>query len=484
MTDHNNGATDPFDELLDRAAEVEIDDKARTIEETLLVALVSDPEAAARIMAETRAADFFFDVHRQLAGFVYRLLQEGKHVDDLVLKVAVDEAGLDDKGRDKLITFADKVFKKVKSDPPPLGQAVTYLDIFAKEARLRAAFDVVAKTGDALRAAKTSPDGAAAEVFRTVAALEAAERLAGATKSEGEELAPYFAALAGRQSPDNDFIGLDTGFDHLNNVINGFTEETLIVLGAAPSTGKTTLAKQLVDHVAELNNDVACLFVSGEQSKNELRVKTLSRLSGVENRDLLRGRLDTTAQAWKRVEEAKEDFAKYAGKVFVVEGDRETTPDRIRLLGLQTRQRTKAARLLIVVDYLQIIPTEKEFNDTRRQVDYVTTELRRIARDLRATVVAISSIGRASYSQGRGAMESFKESGGIEYGADVGIVMIEDPDGDKGDDKVLGLSRKWKRVFADVVKNRNGEKSRILFKFYPAISMFVEDSQESLPEEK
>ena len=180
--------TDPFDELLDQAVEVEIDDKARTIEETLLVALVSDPEAAARIMAETRAGDFSFDVHRQLAGFVYRLLQEGKHVDELVLKVAVDEAGLDDKERDKLLTFADKVFKKAKSDPPPLGQSVTYLDIFAKEARLRAAHQLVSEAGIALTKGKTSPDGAAAEVFRTVAALEAAERLAGATLGSIESL--------------------------------------------------------------------------------------------------------------------------------------------------------------------------------------------------------------------------------------------------------------------------------------------------------
>ena len=483
--------TDEFDELIQEAAEVELDDKTRTIEETLLVGLFTSPEAAARITGETKPGDFFFDLHRRFAGLAYGILREGGHVDRVTLTAAVERNfAFDENFREQiddnladLRPLADLVFETAKNDPPPLGKVESYLAIFTEAARRRWAGELIAKAGEALRKGDKSPEGAGADVFRAIAELEASQRLAGATKSEGDDLEAFFAALEARQSPGDDFQGLDTGFEHLNRVINGLTQGSLFVLGAAPSTGKTTLAKQLFDQVAELNEDVACLFVSLEQSKEELRVKSLSRLSGVENRDILRGRLDTTAQGWKRLVDAKRELAKFADKTFIVEGDGSTTPDRIRLLGLQLRLKTEASRLVIVVDYLQIVPTEKEYNDIRRQVDMVVSELRRIARDLPASIVVVSSIGRASYKGATGTMESFKESGGIEYGADVGGVMVLDKDKTKGNETVLGTSRQWKRVFLDIVKNRNGERARIALNFFPSISYFAESGQEGLPEE-
>ena len=254
-------------------------------------------------------------------------------------------------------------------------------------------------------------------------------------------------------------------------------------MGASPSLGKTTLAKQIADNVVERHEDAACLFVSLEQSKGELRVKTLSRLSGVENRDMQRGRLNTKEAAWSKVVEAKEAFALFAGRLQVLEGDRTTTPDRIRLAALQLRQKTQAARLLIVVDYLQIVPTDQEFGDPRQKVDFVVSELRRIGRDLDCPVLAIASINRASYSQDKGLLNAFKESGAIEYGADVAAIMSEDKDKTKDKENYLGVMQEYRRVFLDVIKNRNGERSRVELDFFPAVSRFREVGSGSLPEE-
>ena len=478
---------DTFDALVGDAAEVEFNPDARTIEETLLVGLFTSPQAAARIIAQSRPNDFSFDLHRRLATQAFPNLGRGLHVDRVTLAAAL--AFLDDQGeelvkaKEELLDFFDQVTAKAKTDPPAMGKIEAYLTIFADGARKRAAQVLISQAGDALQAGKASPEAAAASVFKAIADLEAAETLAGGQQSEGESLEVWFKALEAQQDQNNDFQGLDTGFNHLNYVANGLTEG-LFVLGAAPSTGKTTLAKLIVDQVAELNEDVVCLFISYEQSREELRVKSLSRLSGVENRDIQRRRLDPNSQAWKRIKEAKDEIMKHADKVTIIEGDSSTTPDTIRLLALQERLRTEAGRLLIVVDYLQIVPTDKDFSDIRRQVDFVVGELRRIARDLHATVIAISAIGRGSYDQGKGKMDSFKESGGIEYGADIGAVLVEAKEGDtKGVELVGGISRAWKKVFLDIVKNRNGEKARISLKFFPAVSNFTEGDKETLPDE-
>jgi replicative DNA helicase len=111
------------------------------------------------------------------------------------------------------------------------------------------------------------------------------------------------------------------------------------------------------------------------------------------------------------------------------------------------------------------------------------SELRRIARDLGATVMAISSVGRASYDTA--GLSSFKESGGIEYAADLGAIMLPRKNGDdieRGKATLEGINLEWIGVDLVVVKNRNGERGKIEFQFFPQISRFKESGEKSLPD--
>ena len=470
--------TDDFDALVADAGEVDIGPDKRAIEETLLVGLV-EPAVAARISQATRPGDFYFDLHRRFADVVFPMIGEGRHVDAVTFRA---EAG--DQVDDKLLALAADIFRKGQEDPPAVGRVLAYLDIFTQDARRRLAKELVARAGQALAKGDSTPDQVAGEVFRAVADLDASRRLSGVGQTEGEELDAFFGELEARQSAGKDFVGLDTGFTHLNRVANGLTAG-LFILGAAPSTGKTTLAKQIADQVVANHPDAACLFVSLEQSKEELRIKTLSRLSGIENRDLQRGRLDPADpdNAWAKVVTAKDDFAVFADRLQVLEGDRATTVDRIRLAALQLRQKTQAGRLLVVVDYLQIVPTDDPVTDARQRVNFVTSELRRLGRDLDASVLAIASVNRKSYGQG-GKIDAFKESGDIEFSADIAAILVEDSNNPtKGNANYRGAARNWKRVHLDVVKNRNGERARIELDFYPEVSYFREAGKGTLPED-
>ena len=471
-------AVDDFDRLVVEAKEPDKPD-VRVVEATLLAGCLSSPEAAAKVAGETRPEDFYFEAHRRFAALVFPDLLDGRHVDRLTVSRKVAD---DDPKREELLTVVDRIFAQVETSPPPLGQVEAYLTFFVEDARRRLAKHLVRKVGDALDRGDLSPEAAFAQVLKLTTDLDAARRLTGAFKSEGEDWPAYMTALEAAQDPAHDFLGLDTGFSHLNYVANGLMAN-LFVLGAAPSTGKTTFAKQLADQVVDLNPDAACLFVSLEQSREELRVKTLSRLSGIENRDILRGRLDRDLEGWKAVKTAAEAYhGAVAGRMFILEGDKTTTPDRIRLAALQVKRATQAARLLVVVDYLQIVPTEDQYKDPRTKVDAVVSDLRRLARELDAAVVAVSSVGRLQYD--RPSLAAFKESGGIEYGADLGAVMWRDKNDPTGETTFKGVAgRRWKRLRIDVVKNRTGEQSRIDFDFLPAVSAFCEKNRSSLPDE-
>lgn len=478
---------DEFEALVVDAKEVALKPTTTTIEATILSGLFTSPDAVARILEEARPADFFFAANRGFAAVVWPALTDGRHVDRVTFEEDLKRfddhdwrsLGLKEDNRDAALKVADQVFAIADADRPALGKVEAYLSIFTEDAKRRLTKNLIDKVGEEFDRGDLSATEAASRAFAIVTDLEVSRRLIGAYKSEGDDWPAYFTALEAKQT-QADFIGLNTGFDHLNNVANGLTEG-LIIVGAKPSQGKTTFAKQLIDQVVELNPKAAGLFVSLEQSREELRVKTLSRLSGIENRDILRGRLDPTSIAWQKVKDAGDEFLKaVAGRLFILEGDKTTTPDRLRLAALQVKRATEADVVFVVIDYLQIVPTVEEFRDPRNRVDAVVSELRRMARDLHLPILAISSIGRASYKAGD--LSSFKESGGIEYGADLGALLIRKKTDEKGKTPIDGVGRAWERLRLNVVKNRNGEKARIDFDFYPEVSRFVEVSKSELIE--
>jgi replicative DNA helicase len=135
-------------------------------------------------------------------------------------------------------------------------------------------------------------------------------------------------------------------------------------------------------------------------------------------------------------------------------------------------------------------------DDNRRQttketVDSTVTELKRISRELDLTVIIISSVNRANYLTPID-FESLKESGGIEFTADViwGLQLqcLNDPIFDK-QNNIKERREKIKEAKAAAprkielccLKNRYGIANySCYFNYYPANDLFTECSSAEL----
>lgn len=236
-----------------------------------------------------------------------------------------------------------------------------------------------------------------AGVLREMDELARKNRVLPEVRTEADAIGPFLLELAGRRSPKG-FIGLDTGFGHLNQVLNGLNQGLYVVAGP-PGAGKTTLLKQLADQVAE-HEGIPVLFVTYKQSADELRIKTLSRLSKVNSRDIQKGRTDEevedypggpTVTLWSKVEGAAAKYKTFGRHLRIVEGGHETTIDRIRLLARGKKVAAGAERVMVCCDYLQIMPVAdpRAFGSTKDRTDHLVSELRRLARDLDSPVVVL-----------------------------------------------------------------------------------------------
>ena len=219
-----------------------------------------------------------------------------------------------------------------------------------------------------------------------------------------------------------------TGIASLDNALGGGVSlgETTF-FGAVSSYGKTTLAVQIADHMAAAGRSV--LFVTIEQSAKELVSKSLSRLVYTENVTgwnvatpneitSLRARRAWGAGQNEALSKAVEDYERtIAPHIRILEGNKQPTVADVRAVAAVMAEHDGQAPI-VFIDYLQLLaPLSERYDTDKRNADMNVSELRKMARDLKTHVWCISSLNRSSYS-GVISLDSFKESGGIEYGAD------------------------------------------------------------------
>lgn len=225
-----------------------------------------------------------------------------------------------------------------------------------------------------------------------------------------------------------------SGIDGLDDLLSGgFHPKRLVFLGAISSLGKTSLALQIADNVAESGRDV--LIFSLEMDSDELLAKSISRetyllscgLSDKEKyrlttQEILSGQIGNPGSDKRKLyEEALEKTSKLNDHLFYYIGENDVDVDTIGAV-VELHRKARQQSPFVIVDYLQILrPTEDAVSrrlDKRLLTDDDVTKLKVLARDHDIPVLVISAFNRESYLTPV-TMTSFRESSGIEYSSDV-----------------------------------------------------------------
>lgn len=277
---------------------------------------------------------------------------------------------------------------------------------------------------------------------------------------------------------------LKTGFARLDAALDGGLYDGLYVLGAISSLGKTAFCMQIADQLAQQKQDV--LIFSLEMTAYELMARSISRETfqqddsrGKKYAKTIRGVLDgkrrqkNTLREREHLESAESRYAAYAGHLWFREGDHETGLDFISREILRHIKETGVTPV-VLIDYLQIIaPVDVHFTD-KQNLDRAVCALKKLSRAHRLTILAISSFNRENYNV-EATMAAFKESGGIDYSADV-LLGLQARGAGSRSFKIDEEKRKDPRELElKILKNRSaGLGDPIPFRYYPAFSCFEE----------
>jgi replicative DNA helicase len=296
--------------------------------------------------------------------------------------------------------------------------------------------------------------------------------------TQAELVARYWEQVAAERD------AAPTGLGSLDKALGGGLKAgKLVALLGAPGSGKTTLAQQIAERVANAGRPVC--YLTTEDTPAALLGKTLARVGGLDYGLVLEGR-EANRQA---INAALADVAarQSASRLLYIEDT-----GRLGLADLQTLARThfekfntaaganggEPNRGLLVVDYLQRWARGQRGPDVREELRHAVTrlieDLRYVARELDCAVVALSSMSRASGYGRNGelsALGAAKESGDAEYTADVLMAITEPSEQQRQGWQVP--PRQQPRILR-IDKNRQGPIDALRMHWYPARQQWTE----------
>ena len=216
-----------------------------------------------------------------------------------------------------------------------------------------------------------------------------------------------------------------TGITDIDRAIGGgFLRQQLILLGAAPGAGKTSLAQWIFEGMAKQGKP--CLYLNLEMSRDQMLARSISRIAAqngdrIKATDILQGYKWTLEQE-EAVAIAAERYRKEIAPQMIYNPDGVTADlDSILAYIEAEAQRAEAAEMpvpAVVLDYLQIV-RGREREDDVAIIKRAMGSLKDFAIRHNTFVFVITANNRASNKSGDVTQESGRDSSALEYGADI-----------------------------------------------------------------
>lgn len=377
-------------------------------EQSVLGALILNNEALDSVRAVLVAADFYVGDHRDIFAAICALVDAGKIADVLTIAEWLKERGrLEPIGLEYLHGLADGT--------PSAASVVQYAQIVHERAVKRAVFSAALKMQDFVFAESGK---SARQVLDAAQALLAAvdercNRGVDVFRDMGSVLVEFMMGLENTSAPE----GIKTGLSDLDQVLLPMQPGQLIVIGARPAVGKTSLAVNIALN-AVLGQGKSVMMFSLEMSDLEIITRVVSQ----------RTRLASEIFRQRRIPQNSLDRVNAAGaeltdKVFEI-----TQPSGITIERLVALAKEKARQMrgvdLVVVDYIQLMGVERKNDNRSVEIGAISQGLKQLAIALQCPVIAASQLNRDSSKTNRApTMAELRDGGSIEADADKVLLL-------------------------------------------------------------
>ena len=213
--------------------------------------------------------------------------------------------------------------------------------------------------------------------------------------------------------------GTKTGFSGLDSVLAGMGKSDLIIVGARPGMGKTSFVLNIGTNVAIQTKKKVCIF-SLEMSAEQLVSRIISSEAMVDSYAMRTGKLEQ--KQW-------EDLAVAASSLAECDILIDDTSN-ISVSGMKGKLRRVDNLGLVVIDYLQLMQSDKKSDNRVNEVSDISRNLKIMAKELNVPIVCCAQLSRDNEkragSSKRPMLSDLRDSGAIEQDADIVLFLYRD----------------------------------------------------------
>lgn len=453
-------------------------------EQALLGALMVNNRLYDELQGTLLAEHFYVPLHAALFDGFEKMIARGREANPITLRETLRHTPFD--SDDSLFPHLTQMFENagLGGDVKSLAEVIHTAYLQRQMMGLGDSLRQQASTASEAVSIKEVLDAASGELFKLAETGQGGSTVRGLRESLREVIAS--AELAKRSG--GGLSGVATNFADLDNLLGGLQKSDLIVLGARPSMGKTSLIINIAQNAATRRargdaGGAAVGVFSLEMSAEQLTQRMLSSAANVSSHQIASGHLNDGD--FGRMVAAAGELAELPMYIDDTPG---LTVNAMRARARQMKRRYGIG--LLIVDYLQLMSSPGKGGEQNRvqEISQISQGLKQIARELNIPVIAASQLSRSVEARDnkRPQLADLRESGSIEQDADMVWFLYREEyylsrqlgagDTLDGDKKMLEMKDKLEKVrgITELIisKNRKGPTDTIKLMFHGATTTF------------
>ena len=436
-------------------------------EQSLLGCILFDPQMISEVAGLITEDDFYLADHAQIYAAMKQLFNENHQIDSVTLIDTLVKSGTFDKerGQDYILTLSDIV--------PNAMNITDYARIIKEKSLTRQLIEAAAAISADAYAGQLPVDELMDSAQKRIFDISQGRDIRGFRHIK-EVMGKVFDELSLLAKDKNALQGVMTGFSGIDRVLSGMGKSDLVLIGARPGMGKTSFALNIAINVAQKTKKEVCIF-SLEMSAEQIATRMLSIESMVTSNRFRSGEL--TDDDWKKIGPA-------AGKItncdILIDDSTGINVTNMRAK-LRREQNKKKEIGLVVIDYLQLMQSEKRIDNRVQEIGDISRSLKLLAKDFNVPVICLAQLSRKP--EGRTSqkpmLSDLRDSGAIEQDADMVLFLYRE---DYYKEEAAAAENKICEVV--VAKNRHGGLDTVKLGWIPDCTKFrtIMDDESLVPQ--
>ncbi len=430
-------------------------------EQSLLGCILFDPQRLSEVAGVITEDDFYLSDHAQIYAAMKQLFNENNHIDSVTLIDTLVKSGTFDKerGQDYILTLSEIV--------PNAMNSADYARIIKEKSILRQLIDAASSISDDAYAGQLPVDELMDSAQKRLFDISQGRDVRG-FRHITEVMGKVFDTLSALARDKHALDGVMTGFSGIDRILSGMGKSDLVLIGARPGMGKTSFALNIAINVAQKTQKEVCIF-SLEMSAEQIATRMLSIESMVTSNHFRSGEISD--DDWQKIGAAA---GKLTGCDILIDDSTGATVTNMRAK-LRREQNKKKEIGLVVIDYLQLMQSEKRIDNRVQEIGDISRSLKLLAKDFNVPVICCAQLSRKP--EGRTSqkpmLSDLRDSGAIEQDADMVLFLYRE---DYYKEEAQASDNKICEVV--IAKNRHGGLDTVKLGWIPDCTKFrtiVED---------